>query len=44
MDLPDELAERLHLVIEFFDFGSVERFVEVAVRRLLDYYIMLVGK
>ena len=44
MDLPVELAERLGEVVELFDFGSEERFVEVAVRRLLDDYTVLAGK
>jgi metal-responsive CopG/Arc/MetJ family transcriptional regulator len=44
VDLPAELAERLDEVVELFDFGSEERFVEVAVRRLLDDYTVLVGK
>jgi metal-responsive CopG/Arc/MetJ family transcriptional regulator len=44
VNLPAELAERLDEVVEFFDFGSEEMFVEVAVRRLLDDYTVLAGK
>lgn len=42
MVLPNELAEMIGEVIEFLGFDSEEEFVEVAVRRLLDEYTLLI--
>lgn len=41
VSLPSELVESVCDVIEVLDFGSVGEFVEAAVRRLLDRYVVL---
>ena len=41
VSLPSEFVDGMGDVMELLDFGSVGEFVEAAVRRLLDRYVVL---
>jgi metal-responsive CopG/Arc/MetJ family transcriptional regulator len=42
--LPPELVERIDWIVDLLGFESREKFVEAAVRRLVDQYLLIVTR
>ena len=42
--LPPELVERIDYIVDLLGFESREKFVEAAVRRLVDQYMLIVAR
>jgi metal-responsive CopG/Arc/MetJ family transcriptional regulator len=42
--LSPELAERIDWIVDLLGFESREKFVEAAVRRLVDQYMLIVAR
>ena len=44
MKIPPELLGKIDELVDLFGFGSREAFVEAALRRLIDHYLILTKK
>ena len=44
INLPSELADKMDNVVKLMGFRSREMFAELAIRRLLDRYVILAGR